>query len=78
MCGFQKTAGYEGWYKAGQVPSANGTSVDITVNFADINLVGSVRVRDVWAQADAGVFTGSYTAKAVPFHGTALLRLTQL
>ena len=78
MCGFQKTAGYEGWYKAGQVPSANGTAVDITVNFADLNLVGSVRVRDVWAQADAGVFTGSYTAKAVPFHGTALLRLTQL
>ena len=77
MCGFQKDAGYEGWYKAGQVPSANGSAVDITVNFADVNLFGSVKVRDVWAQADAGVFARSFTAKAVPFHGTAFLRLTQ-
>ena len=25
---------------------------------------------------DMGVFTGSYTAKQVPFHGTAFLRLS--
>ncbi len=78
MCGFNRATGYEGWYKAGQVPSSNGTAMDISVQFADLNLVGKVAVRDVWAQRDLGVFSGGYTYKAVPFHGTALLRLTQL
>ena len=77
MCGFTQAQGYEGWYKPGQVPAANGTAVDISVSFADLNLVGRVRVRDIWAGADVGVFTGAFTAKAVPFHGTGFYRMTQ-
>jgi hypothetical protein len=34
-------------------------------------------VRDIWGRQTLGTFTGSYTAKAVPYHGTAFLRLTQ-
>lgn len=59
-----------------QIPPANGTAVDITIDFADVHLVGPVSVFDVWAQATIGVFSGSYTAKAVPFHGSAFLRLS--
>lgn len=33
-------------------------------------------VRDVWAGADRGSFTGSYTAPEVDSHGVALLVLT--
>ena len=43
-----------------------------------IDLVGKVRVHvfDIWAQNSVGEFSGSYTAKQVPFHGTAFLRLS--
>ena len=51
------------------------TRAFITPPGADVNLLGSVTVYDVWAQASLGTFTGSYTAKAVPMHGTAFLRL---
>jgi hypothetical protein len=76
MCGFEANAGYQGWYKPNQIPSSNGTAVDITVTFADINLFGSVEVYDIWARASVGTFTTSYTAPAVPYHGTAFLKLT--
>jgi hypothetical protein len=61
-----------------QVPSNNGTAADITIIFADVNLVGNVSVYDIWAQQTVGVFSTSYTARAVPFHGTAFLRLSQV
>ena len=76
QCGFTSAAGYEGWFKPNQVPTSNGTAVDITVNFSDIDLFGNVEVMDVWAQKSLGVFTGSYTAKGVAFHDTAFLKLT--
>jgi hypothetical protein len=76
MCGFTADAGAEGFDKIGQIPSPTGSSVDITINFSDVNLVGSVNVYDIWARQNVGTFTGSYTAKAVPFHGTAFLRLS--
>ncbi|WP_432840517.1 glycoside hydrolase family 27 protein [Dactylosporangium sp. CA-092794] len=50
------------------------TAQDITVAFGSVSLGGPVRVRDLWARADAGSFTGSYTA-TVPAHGVAMLRL---
>lgn len=77
MCGFVNDAGAEGYDKAGQIPSASGQAVDITINFADINLYGQVKVYDIWAQQQVAITTGSYTAKAVPYHGTAFLRLSQ-
>lgn len=51
------------------------TAQQISVNFADVALGGPVRVRDLWARADAGSFTGSYTT-TVPAHGVAMLGLT--
>ncbi|MET7400101.1 glycoside hydrolase family 27 protein [Dactylosporangium sp. NPDC005572] len=59
------------------------TAQDITVSFASVSLGGPVRVRDLWARADADAdpavagsqpYTGSYTA-TVPAHGVAMLRL---
>ena len=46
----------------------------VTVNFADAGLSGTVSVRDLRARADRGTAEGSYTA-TVPAHGTAFLRL---
>jgi len=76
MCGFTQCSSCEGFDKPGQVPSPTGGAADITINFADVNLYGSVSVYDIWAQQTVGTFTTSYTAKAVPFHGTAFLRLS--
>ena len=77
MCGLQKAAGLEGYAKPNQVPSPSGSAQDITINFADVDLVGSVNVYDIWAQTSLGAFTGSFTAKQVPFHGTAFYRLSK-
>jgi hypothetical protein len=76
QCGLVSAQGYDGYTKPNQVPTNSGTAVDITINFSDVNLVGNVSVYDVWAQKTVGVFAGSYTAKAVPFHGTAFIRLS--
>jgi len=51
----------------------NGTQ--ISFDFKLLNLTGSFKVRDIWAQKDVGVLTGSYSA-TVPYHGTAFVRLT--
>lgn len=37
---------------------------------------GSYKVRDIWAKADIGTFSGGYTAKALPSHDSAFLRLS--
>eukprot|EP00418_Pyrodinium_bahamense_P006213 CAMPEP_0179024096 /NCGR_PEP_ID=MMETSP0796-20121207/7277_1 /TAXON_ID=73915 /ORGANISM="Pyrodinium bahamense, Strain pbaha01" /LENGTH=497 /DNA_ID=CAMNT_0020720043 /DNA_START=48 /DNA_END=1541 /DNA_ORIENTATION=+ len=57
-------------------PSRSGGPVDIKVVFADLNLFGAVVVYDIWARRSVGTFTGSYTASAVPLHGTAFIRLS--
>jgi alpha-galactosidase len=51
------------------------TAAQITVDYASVSLGGSVRVRDLWARADAAGDATSYTA-SVPAHGVAMLRLT--
>lgn len=53
----------------------NSSTSNITVNWSDIGVTGSVTVRDLWAKADKGSFTGSYTA-SVPSHGTVLLKIS--
>ena len=77
QCGFVQDAGVEGYAKPGQVPSPSGNAQDITINFADVNLVGAVTVYDIWARQTLGSFTGSFTAAQVPYHGSAFLRLSQ-
>ena len=50
----------------------------ISANFAQIGLPnGPADVRDLWAHADLGTFSGNYTAMNVPSHGIAMLRVAQ-
>ena len=72
-CGTIASTTYDGYAKPSQIPS--GAS-DMTVRFSDLNLFGEVSVFDVWTGQTVGRFTDSYTAKAVPFHGSAFLRLS--
>lgn len=76
--------GEQGFTKPNQIPKSHPppppppSAADITVTFADLNLFGSVSVYDIWEHKTVGIFTGSYTAKNVPFHGTAFLRLSSV
>ena len=49
---------------------------DISIDLATLGIHGSVAVRDIWARADVGTASGSFTAKAVPCHGTAFFKFT--
>ena len=56
-------------------------AASVTVAFADVPRRGwgnatKLAVRDMWAHAELGTFTGSYTAANVPAHGTVVVRLT--
>ena len=57
-------------------PQPAGAAADITLSFADVEMYGDVSVYDIFAGSSAGKKKGSYTAKQVPLHGTAFLRLT--
>jgi alpha-galactosidase len=46
----------------------------VTANSADLKVNGSFTVRDVWADADRGKFSGEFSAE-VPSHGVVLIRL---
>lgn len=61
--------------KAVALLNRNSSAANITVNWSDIGLSGSVTVRDLWAKSNKGSFTGSYTA-SVPAHGTVLLKVS--
>ena len=58
-----------------------GPAADISFTFDEVGLAvggGAVDVRDIWANAEyKAVKAGSFTAKSVPHHGTALLRLSK-
>ncbi len=77
-CGITKDNAYVGYTRkaAIPIPPSNRTTADITVNFADVDLFGPVHVHDIWEQKFIGTFVDSYTAKYVPYHGTAFLRLS--
>ncbi|MBQ8126541.1 MAG: glycoside hydrolase family 27 protein, partial [Kiritimatiellae bacterium] len=47
----------------------------VRVSFADLGLVGAWAVRDLWRQADEGVFDAAYSV-SVPGHATHLVKLT--
>jgi alpha-galactosidase len=64
-----------GTTKAVALLNRNAAVSDITVTFSDIGLSGTVKVRDLWAKAEKGAFTGSYTM-SVPSHGTGMLRIS--
>merc|ERR1712070_569721 len=64
--------------KPSQMPSAAGAD-DVTVDLQDVGFAAhdTVSVYDIWAQRVVGDAKGSYTAKAVPVHGSAFLRLSR-
>jgi len=45
------------------------------VNFKDIGIKGSVKVRDLWRHKELGQFKGSFN-RELPQHGAGLYRLT--
>lgn len=59
-------AGYLNW----------GEPVHISVTAQELGIPGRFRARDVWRQADLGLFNGQYEAK-VPYHGVQLLRINR-
>ena len=56
----------------------SGPNVTITVKWTDIGLPSSTSaaVRDLWAHADLGSFTGSFTAQGVQPHEARTLKVT--
>ena len=52
------------------------SAADITANFSEFLPSTTWKLRDLYEHQDLGTFTGSYTAKNVPAHGTVILRLT--
>jgi len=65
-------------YHRGDADGSSAPPMDITVDMtmAGINLHSKVDVFDIWTEQDIGTASGKYTAKQVPFHGTAFLRLS--
>jgi alpha-galactosidase len=54
----------------------NTTAANIKVNWSSIGLSGSLTVRDLWAHANKGSFTGSYTAN-VAGRGVVMLKVVK-
>lgn len=50
-------------------------AVDMSIDFIDLDLEGTVEVRDLYEQKDLGTMTGTLAAR-VPAHGTRIYRLT--
>jgi alpha-galactosidase len=46
----------------------------VTVNFKDMGVKRSARVRDLWSHKDLGSFNANYTAE-VPRHGAILIKV---
>ena len=49
---------------------------DITVDWSDIGLDGSAKIRDLWAGKNLGTEADGFTAESVPIHGVRLLKVT--
>jgi len=57
------------------VYNLGSSAADITVDFAALGVRGSQPVRDLVARTDLGRSRGSWTASAVPAHGSRLVRI---
>jgi alpha-galactosidase len=53
-------------------------AADITCTWTEMGLPAGAQaeVRDLWARADLGAFTGSYTAAGVESHGVVMVKVT--
>jgi len=46
----------------------------VTVNFKEIGMKESAKVRNLWTHQDLGSFNGSYTVE-IPRHGAVLIKV---
>ena len=51
------------------------TTATVSVNWKDLNIVGSAKVRDLWARTDLGTRDSMYTV-TLPGHGVSLIKVT--
>ncbi len=47
----------------------------MNLNFADLNLKGKFKVRDLWRQQDLGIFENNFSTE-VAYHGVTLVKIT--
>ena len=77
----RSNGGHEVWSRtldngsvAAVLLNTSGTPADITVSWNELGISsGQARVRDLWTHADLGVKIDSYTAGAIPPHGSAMV-----
>jgi len=69
-------AGHTGYTK---VSSHLVNSADITLDFTEVGFAHDeeVTVYDIWLRKPVGIYKGTYTARSVPLHGSAFLRLSK-
>lgn len=70
----KRMGGWSGAERGVVLFNRSGAAKNLTVNFKDLDLEGSVTVRDLWAGKDVGSFENSYSV-SVPSHGAAALKL---
>ncbi len=75
---FFKPMSFDGHKFAILLINVANSAADLTFNFADVpGLVGArCAIRDIWARADIGSATASYTAAGVVAHDAAFLMIT--
>lgn len=71
----KRLGGWAGAERGVVMFNRSGAAKNLTVNFKDLELEGSVTVRDLWAGKDVGGFENSYSV-SVPSHGAAALKLS--
>ena len=55
-------------------------AADASCSFEELGLrnpAAPARARDLWLRADLGSFSGSFTAAALPSHGSVIVKFTQ-
>jgi alpha-galactosidase len=72
---YKKTLAAAGTYAVALV-NLNNASANVTLNWSDVGLSTVTAIRDLWAHSSITPSGSSYTAMAVPAHGTAMLKVT--
>ena len=70
----KRLGGWAGTERGVVLFNRSGAAKTMSINFKDIDMEGSVTVRDLWAAKDLGPFQGSYSV-SVPSHGVAALKI---
>lgn len=71
----KRLGGWAGTERGVVLFNRSGAAKTMSINFKDIDMEGSVTVRDLWAGKDVGSFEGSYSV-SVPSHGVAALKIS--